>query len=343
MKRSSLLRHLKRLVNPGQKSAAEARLGSLIKTYRSHDRYQLDITVEPEKSMHVPGMLPSEPPEGITYHFGPSGFIKNGQETDRCVIPTQWWQINNYCHWTFSEMPLLGLCMESGYSEVVIPDRLLKARLPYQEQWLSLLYSLYPGVHLRPFSEFGEIPGGVIPVNHDTSSNRSLIGACEYRHYHQGRTTPYCIRLMESVKSKVVREHEGPEKIYILRKTRLLKNETEVRNKFKTQGFELIDPSNFTLTEQINMFASAKIVAGFHGAGLTNILFCGPKARILEIADANCVYPCFRDGKVIAGKKATRTYYHLAAHLKGLDYHVLESKDYHLNMVKLEEKLNHLK
>ena len=35
--------------------------------------------------------------------------------------------------------------------------------------------------------------------------------------------------------------------------------------------------------DQINIFSEAKIVIGLHGAGLSNLLFCQPKTKVIEI------------------------------------------------------------
>ena len=56
--------------------------------------------------------------------------------------------------------------------------------------------------------------------------------------------------------------------------------------------------------EQINAFARAREIVAPHGAGLANLVFCCPGARVVEFFNAAYVNPCF---------------WRLAA-LRGLDY-----------------------
>jgi len=75
-------------------------------------------------------------------------------------------------------------------------------------------------------------------------------------------------------------------KIYISREDAIFKrisNEKEVTAYLSNKGFETITLSSLTLSEQIQLFRSASIVIGAHGAGLTNIMFCKPHTLVLEI------------------------------------------------------------
>jgi capsular polysaccharide biosynthesis protein len=49
------------------------------------------------------------------------------------------------------------------------------------------------------------------------------------------------------------------------------------------QGFEVVDPGRHAFAAQVGMMREAVAVAGPHGAGLTNILFCPPGTKVLEI------------------------------------------------------------
>lgn len=57
-------------------------------------------------------------------------------------------------------------------------------------------------------------------------------------------------------------------------------------------GFEIVYPERLSLCEQAGLFASASIVAGIHGAGLTNIVHCRPGTAVVELYGAH-VAPCF--------------------------------------------------
>lgn len=74
-------------------------------------------------------------------------------------------------------------------------------------------------------------------------------------------------------------------KIYIPRKPggwRSVLNEEEVIDALAKEGFEVLRPEELSLVEQIRLFASASMIVGLHGSGLTNVLFA-PYASVLEM------------------------------------------------------------
>ena len=56
-----------------------------------------------------------------------------------------------------------------------------------------------------------------------------------------------------------------------------------ITNFFKKRGFTIYNPEKLSIEEQIYLFNEASIVAGAHGAAFTNIIFCKPKTKIIEI------------------------------------------------------------
>ena len=65
--------------------------------------------------------------------------------------------------------------------------------------------------------------------------------------------------------------------------TRRWLNENECINLLDTLNFKLIDPSKLSLSQQVEAFSNAEIILGPHGAGLTNIMFCNPGTKVIEI------------------------------------------------------------
>ncbi len=313
-----------------------------IQRYREFDEYELDIEVYGRKSIYIASKLPSEPPEGITYEFGPSGYM--GEiSSNYCAIPTTFRNFNNYCHWSFSEIPFLFLAFESGVENIVLPDALIDANLPFQKRWLELLCSMYPSKNILRISKTRFPEDALIPVNHDTSKSTRPVGNTQYMWYHRSRATPYLIdRIENRYQTQFHSRLKGLDipHFYINRTTRRLKNEREVQKLVKELGFEIVNLDELTLDEQVYLFSQAKTIVGFHGAGLANLLYANQSAQVFEIVDKDCVYPCYVDGLVIRGKKATRTYFHMLSEMKGLDYAALESNDYVLDLNYLREKLS---
>jgi len=65
--------------------------------------------------------------------------------------------------------------------------------------------------------------------------------------------------------------------------TRRWLNENECISSLDSHGFKLIDPSKLSLAQQVDAFSNADIILGPHGAGLTNIMFCNPGTKVIEV------------------------------------------------------------
>jgi hypothetical protein len=310
--------------------------------WRAWDEYSLDIVRTPSLSIHIEKTLVSEPPEGITYEWGPSGYITDKKNSDYCIIYTERNGISNYCHWTMNEIPLMLLALESGAKNVVFPDAVLNGELPFQVRWLEILANLFPDKNIMPVSALGHDVDGIIPVNHELSSSKRRIGKCAYNNYHNGRATPYCIQVMDRIKQSFETScnRKMPKHFWIKRKRSRLKNENAVLDVMRSHGFDIVSLEELTLDEQVQLFSNASVVVGCHGAGLTNLLFCETGAEVIEIGDVDFMHPSYIDGVVIPGRKATRTYFYVLARMKGLSYTFLESQKYIVDIRKLMELLH---
>ncbi|MEN9227342.1 MAG: glycosyltransferase family 61 protein [Gloeomargarita sp. GMQP_bins_120] len=78
----------------------------------------------------------------------------------------------------------------------------------------------------------------------------------------------------------------GYKKLYISRskaRRRRIVNEYEVLDYLVSRGYTPCWLEDLSFSEQIGLFRGAKYVIGLHGAGLTNIAWCEPGGRVLEI------------------------------------------------------------
>ena len=64
---------------------------------------------------------------------------------------------------------------------------------------------------------------------------------------------------------------------------RCLVNEEEVLDQLRPLGFERIVPGRMSVVEQINAFASARVIVAPHGAALANMIFAPLDAAVVEI------------------------------------------------------------
>ena len=82
-------------------------------------------------------------------------------------------------------------------------------------------------------------------------------------------------------------------KIYISRSDanrRQILNEEEITPFLESLGFSIICPSEYSLKEQIQLFKSASLVIGSHGAGLSCIAFMKPATKVIEIFPESKLY-----------------------------------------------------
>jgi hypothetical protein len=80
--------------------------------------------------------------------------------------------------------------------------------------------------------------------------------------------------------------HPSPNRrIYISRAkaSRRISNENELLPILREYGFEVINCEDYKLADQIRIFSEANVVAGAHGAGIFNQIFCNPGATVIEI------------------------------------------------------------
>ncbi|MEM7056965.1 MAG: glycosyltransferase 61 family protein [Pseudomonadota bacterium] len=112
---------------------------------------------------------------------------------------------------------------------------------------------------------------------------------------------------------------DGPEVLHISRsgaKLRTLSNQDAFETALADRGAQTFIATYENHAEQIAKFRAARVVIGVHGAGLTNLAFCAPGTRVIEIFPENSV----------------KSPYWWMAHKLGLDYRPIISGpgDYHL-------------
>lgn len=93
-----------------------------------------------------------------------------------------------------------------------------------------------------------------------------------------------------------VGEHENfqPVKLYVSRSSssyRKLINEQEIQEYLTKQGYIVVNPSQYSFKEQVDLFSRASVIVGQSGAGLTNIVFSPKNCRVFiltgDVVNAN--------------------------------------------------------
>jgi capsular polysaccharide biosynthesis protein len=74
---------------------------------------------------------------------------------------------------------------------------------------------------------------------------------------------------------------------------RTVRNDAEVLALLQGRGFELVDPGELSVAEQIRIFAEARIVVATHGAALANLAFASPGSAVVELFPRGVLLPDF--------------------------------------------------
>ena len=96
----------------------------------------------------------------------------------------------------------------------------------------------------------------------------------------------------------------------------ILNEEDVVARVLRPRGFEVVCFEAMSLGEQAACMANAECVIAAHGAGLTNLVFCQPGTRVLEIFTPKWIVFCFaRLGSMLG----LQCYYHVGEAAHGRD------------------------
>ncbi|MGB3402768.1 MAG: tetratricopeptide repeat protein [Microcoleaceae cyanobacterium] len=125
--------------------------------------------------------------------------------------------------------------------------------------------------------------------------------------------------------------------VYISRtkaKKRKMLNEEVIIDLLIKYKFKIVDFELMSVTEQAHCMATAKVVIAPHGSGLTNLVFCQPGTKVIEILSPNWFNSCYW----ILSQTCQLDYFCLA----GFDSSESSSEfaqyqDYYVNIQKLQQ------
>ena len=182
---------------------------------------------------------------------------------------------DNHSHWLTAHLPKLLLLRELGeagaLARVVLPAR----RPASIDQTLRL--------------------AGLDPEGFASFDDTALLEVRRLTLLETDRFRPELLRLIPAAFG--VDDAAAPDRrVYVSRSKasrRRLRNEDAVWPIFAQAGFERVWMEELSLPEQVALMKRTAALAGPHGAGLTNMLFCPAGCRVLEIADLSFPNPNF--------------------------------------------------
>ena len=195
---------------------------------------------------------------------------------------------DTYFHWITDVLPRLGLARRAGYNTASFDWVLVNGLThPFQQETLKHI-----GIQKNRCLSFHktelayEIEEALLP---------SLPGV-------PGVVPPETVDFLRNTFS--TKKNSRSRKIFIGRgeaKHRPLIHEREIWAQLENRGFDSVDCGKMSVQEQAEVFGSAEVVVGAHGAALTNLVFCRPGTRVVELFSPAYVNPCYRDLCIAAG------------------------------------------
>ena len=169
----------------------------------------------------------------------------------------------NHSHWLTAHLPKLVLLKELGRLEDVLMPVSMTAVMRQSIQMLGIDPSIFPTFEV----------GEVLKVEELTVFE----------------TDRFRGDLVKPVRSAILNERgtSAARRIFISRNKaaiRKLANEDEIWPLFEAAGFERVFMEDLSFEEQIELMSQTQVLAGPHGAGLTNMMFCPAGSTVLEIA-----------------------------------------------------------
>lgn len=170
-----------------------------------------------------------------------------------------------------------------GHFMTEVPAKLwawddIKARVPGIRGLFSVKPGRPPTYERELFDAFGIPPQDIVLVDAPVRV-RSLYSATPMM---RNTAEPFIHPDIEGVWDRLrdgLRRTDGPrfEKIFVTRppgmKHRPCRNAAAVEETFRDAGFEVVLPETLPLAEQATLFADARVVAGFGGSAMFNLIF----------------------------------------------------------------------
>lgn len=182
---------------------------------------------------------------------------------------------NNYFHFTLDLLPKIGNILSLGYTlnefdNIIINDN----KGDYCYQLLQILEIPKSKIIKINPEDHWEIEFGIVPY----------FDKHGYNGFWQIKQ-----KILAYYKKSYTVETFQKKKIFVVRKKdagRSFKNEDEIfEDVLSPLGYSKVYPENLSILEQIDLFYNASEVVLGHGAGMTNIVYCQPKTKIIEIHD----------------------------------------------------------
>ena len=192
---------------------------------------------------------------------------------------------NNYYHWMLDILPSLHLFEKAGF-ELGPNDRVV-------------VFSGASRFQRSTLARFGFGEERIVQISR--TSPRVIADELVVPYYENGMGTALGDWVPAFLKEKFLGDSSAQAaempSIYLararnVRNGRAVENEAEMIEHLESRGFATVFPEDYDVVGQAQLFARAETVLAPHGAGLTNIAFCTPGTRIVELY-GDFMAPCY--------------------------------------------------
>jgi capsular polysaccharide biosynthesis protein len=225
----------------------------------------------------------------LTHHNKPSNikyfkslvkkWVSSKETIGEAYLGIQDWSAN-YFHWMTETLPSL-VALDGVKDKTTIPVLLVSSSIRHKHinETLQLLgYTVYY-YDIHKSIKISKLHSIKIPVV--GSYNESFLLNMRNAFFQK-------LNLMEQIKPF--------RKIYISRRKatrRKIVNQDDLSILLSNYDFETVFLEDYTIEHQIKLLYETQCVIAPHGAGLTNILFMQPDAKVIELKAHNNDYWCF--------------------------------------------------
>ena len=197
---------------------------------------------------------------------------------------------NNYYHWMHDIVPRLEVIRAAGIENETIDWFLCNPiKTSFQKQMLDHFAIDEQRIVTQQDGEYFQVDELLCPVygSNSLGKRQAAWNPQFYKRAYLNDILP----CQQDLKLYVSRGSEG---------ARGILNDVELIQHLEANNFTVVRPEKLSVAEQAKMFARASVVLGPHGAGFSNIVFCQPGTRVIELFHAH-IHPCFHVISEVSG------------------------------------------
>jgi len=180
-----------------------------------------------------------------------------------------------YFHWHADVLPLIA-CLQDEPHEHFRVALCAKGASAWQKESLQLLRHRFPKHDYRLYGELKILRVRELLYSSGLAGRGAFLST---------DLIPFYESLVAPCTDTAVPDGVGP-RLYLSRKgqpRRTMSNEEQIEALVRSRGFCVIDPAQYSYRQQIALFRQADTIISPHGAGLTNLLFCPPGVKVIEL------------------------------------------------------------